>query len=202
MRACVIACVYVCLCVCVCVCVRLCVCVCVSVCLSVCLCVCVFVRVFLCVAVAVAVAVCLFVWVAKVGAPASVSPIEANAGRSLLRGGGDQAIVRFQLGLLVVLIASIITFFVATVAYDSDADIGFTGYDADTLSDNMGPDFGTPAPAYVCLCFAAGFCWLTPCDAAVVGWVWWQATSPSSRFLPFSSPPLPASSPGRTLAAT
>ena len=61
-----------------------------------------------------------------------------------------QAIVRFQLALLVVLVASIITFFVATFAYSSDEKIGFTGYSMDTLSENFGPDFGAGVGAARC----------------------------------------------------
>jgi len=77
--------------------------------------------------------------------PSSLCVVVLTRAVSLsLCGTKAQAIVRFQLGLLVILVASIIAFFVATFAYGSDATVGFTGYSMETLKDNMSPEWGRP----------------------------------------------------------
>jgi len=53
----------------------------------------------------------------------------------------SQGILFFQVFLLAILVASIITFFVS-IFLASDTDIGFTGFSLDTLNENMSPSWG------------------------------------------------------------
>lgn len=81
-----------------------------------------------------------------------------------------QGILFLQVFLLIMLVASILTFFVS-IFFSADASIGFTGFSSDTLSTNMSPEWGAsaPGPRHVTrTCATVAACACCTCDVGVL----------------------------------